>query len=167
MSDRNFSRRRKGPMRFRPPGGLGSQPNRPDKAATEARAHALGENKEEGVFDSNRHLREIERAENVAAGLPPEGVPAPVEPEGQEGKRDFRNPHLDTPAEVQEETFTPVHVPDPAPQGIVESIRAAANKVIKKVQRFIKPVKRSHKEVVINVESLETRVAVLEEGRLE
>lgn len=167
MSDRNFSRRRKGPMRFRPPGGLGSQPHRPDKAATEARAHALGDEKEEGVFDSNRHLKEIERAENVAAGLPPEGAPAPVEPENQESRRDFRNPHLDTPAEVQEEAFTPVHVPDPAPQGIVESIRAAANKVIKKVQRFIKPVKRSHKEVVINVESLETRVAVLEEGRLE
>jgi len=152
-------------MRFRPPGGLGAQPNRPDRAATEARARALGDPKEEGVFDSNRHLKEIERSENVAAGLPAEGAPAETAP--AESRRDFRQPNLETPAEVQEESFTPVHVPDAAPQGLVESIRAAANKVIKKVQRFIKPVKRSHKEVIINAESLETRVAVLEEGRLE
>ncbi|MBI2948353.1 MAG: Rne/Rng family ribonuclease [Verrucomicrobia bacterium] len=38
---------------------------------------------------------------------------------------------------------------------------------MKRVQRLIKPVKRIHKEVVINAESLETRVAVLEEGKLE
>ncbi len=43
----------------------------------------------------------------------------------------------------------------------------AAQKVIKKVQRLIKPVKHIHKEVIINAESLETRVAVLEEGKLE
>jgi ribonuclease G len=39
--------------------------------------------------------------------------------------------------------------------------------MIRKVQRFIKPVKKVHKEVIINSESLEIRVAVLEEGRLE
>ena len=38
---------------------------------------------------------------------------------------------------------------------------------MKKVQRLIKPVKRIHKEVVINAETLETRVAVLEDGKLE
>ena len=53
------------------------------------------------------------------------------------------------------------------PQGIVETIRAAASTVIKKVHRLIKPVKRTHKEVIINAESLETRVAVMEEGKLE
>src|SRR5262249_230526 len=39
--------------------------------------------------------------------------------------------------------------------------------MLKKVQRFIKPVKKVHKEVVINAETLETRVAVSEEGKLE
>src|SRR5258706_6328647 len=39
--------------------------------------------------------------------------------------------------------------------------------MLKKVQRMIKPVIKIHKEVIINAESLETRVAVLEEGRLE
>ena len=40
-------------------------------------------------------------------------------------------------------------------------------KSIQKVQRFIKPEKKTHKEVIINAESLETRVAVQEDGRLE
>src|SRR5208283_1027108 len=38
---------------------------------------------------------------------------------------------------------------------------------VKKVQRLIRPEKKIHKEVVINAETLETRVAVLEDGKLE
>ena len=53
------------------------------------------------------------------------------------------------------------------PQRFVDAIKVVATKVIKKVQRLIKPVKKLHKEVVINAESLETRVAVLEAGKLE
>jgi len=77
----------------------------------------------------------------------------------------FREPHLDTPAEVHEEKpFAPVPIAQ-RPQGILETIRVAASNVVKKVQRMIKPVKRTHKEVIINAESLETRVAVMEEGK--
>lgn len=169
MSERNFSRRRRGPMRFRPSRGLGAQqPQRPDRDATEARAEAVGDKEGvDGVFDQSRHSREIDRAENVAAGLPPD-APAPEQAGDEEGhKYDYREPHPQAPAVPEEPAFKPVPVADPRPQGIVESIRAAANKVIKKVQRFIKPVQRTHKEVIINSESLETRVAVLEEGRLE
>jgi ribonuclease G len=172
MSEKNFSsRRRRGGMRFRPSGGMSHPQHRPDRGASEARAEALeGKPTEEAVFDRGRHEREIERAENVAAGLPV-NAPSPAPPDStieEHKKRDFRQPHLDTPAQVQEEpAFTPVPVSEPVPQGIVETIRAAATKVIKKVQRFIKTVKKIHKEVVINAESLETRVAVLEEGKLE
>src|SRR5437899_6953683 len=168
MSERNFSRRRRGGMRFRPSSGLNPNPNRPDREATEARAEVIGEKAaQDKVYDRGRHAQEIERAENIAAGLPPEGVPAPSE-EGKPGsERAFREPNLATPAEVQEEkAFEPVPVAE-RPQGIVEAIRAAATTVIKRVQRLIKPVKRTHKEVVINAESLETRVGVLEEGKLE
>jgi len=153
-------------MRFRPSGGLGSNQKGSDRAAQEARAQALGDRTTENVYDRGRFSKEIERAENLAAGLPPEGEPA-VEAAAEPGKKDFRQPHLDTPAEVKEETYTPVPLKEPKPQGLVESLKAAANKVIQKVQRFIKPVKRSNKEVIINAESLETRVAVLEEGKLE
>jgi ribonuclease G len=173
MNDRKFSRRRKGPMRFRPTGGIGAP-----KAAQDARTEATSEQDQlanNEVFDTARHEKEIERAENVAAGLPADAHVESPQEQAPDHKHDYRQPHLDTPEvvreertddEEEEEQFTPVHVPD-KPQGIVESIRLAADKVIKKVHRLIKPVKRIHKEVVINAESLETRVAVLEDGKLE
>jgi len=168
MSDRNFSRRRRGGMRFRPSGGLGhGQQQRPDRDATQARAEAVGgPPAQEKLFDQ-RHTHEIERDENIAAGLPPEGVSAETTEQRADTKRNFREPNLQTPAEVkEEEKFAPVEVKD-QPRGIVDSIRTAATNLVKKVQRLIKPIKRAHKEVVINAETLETRVGVLEEGKLE
>src|SRR5438128_6026431 len=171
MSERRFSRRRRGGHRFRPSGGMSASVQRPDRAASDARAEALGEKpSEESVFDRARHEREIQRAENLAAGLPAD-TPAPAtapEP-GEPKKRDFREPDLAIPAEVKEEEpgFEPVQVKEQPPQGFVEAIRGVATRVIKKVQRLMKPVKKLHKEVIINAESLETRVAVLEEGKLE
>ncbi|HEY6228976.1 MAG TPA: Rne/Rng family ribonuclease, partial [Verrucomicrobiae bacterium] len=179
MSDRNFSRRRRGGMRFRPSGGKG-QGQRDNRAANEARQDALTEQPStpsDEVFDA-RHENEIERAENVAAGLPPDA--RPEQEDVEDPKRAYRRPHLDTPEHVEEESdapssavepdeedeFKPVPVPD-KPQGLVESIRFAADKVLRRVQRLVKPIKRTHKEVIINAESLETRVAVLEEGKLE
>jgi len=144
---------------------------RPDRAASDARAEALGDKpSEESVFDRARHEREIQRAENLAAGLPADAPAATKEPEpGEPKKRDFREPDLEIPAEVKEEDpgFEPVQVKEQPPQGFVDAIRGVATRVIKKVQRMMKPVKKLHKEVIINAESLETRVAVLEEGKLE
>lgn len=156
-------------MHFRPSSGLAANLKRAERAALEARAEAVGgqDKAPEAVYDKGRHEKEIERAENVAAGLPPEGhAPAPVQAPAPPSKKDFREPHMETPSEVKEE-YQPVVVPDQPPQGIVQTIKAAAQKMIKKVQRLIKPVKKIHKEVIINSESLETRVAVLEDGKLE
>jgi ribonuclease G len=144
---------------------------RPDRDASDARAEALGDKpSEESVFDRARHEREIQRSENLAAGLPAD-APAPgTAPEpGEPKKRDFREPDLAIPAEVKEEEsgFEPVQVKEQPPQGFVDAIKVVATKVIKRVQRMMKPVKKLHKEVIINAESLETRVAVLEEGKLE
>jgi len=166
MSERNFSRRRRG-MRFRPSGGLGHTQQRPDREATQARAEVVGgQSANEKVYD-HRHTTEIERAENIAAGLPPGGLPRETDDVPVAPKKDFRQPHLETPAQVQEEKpFQPVRVQE-HPKGIVESIKSAATNLVKKVQRLIKPVKKLHKEVIINAETLETRVAVLEEGKLE
>ncbi len=168
MSERNFSRRRRGGMRFRPSSGLNPNPHRPDRAANEARAEVIGEKApQDKVYDQARHAQEIDRAENIAAGLPAETPAAPEEQSKPESEGAFREPNLETPAEVREEkAFEPISVPE-RPQGIVEAIRVAASSVMKKVQRLIKPVKRIHKEVIINAESLETRVGVLEEGKLE
>ena len=92
MSDRNFSRRRRGGMRFRPSGGLGHTSQKPDREATEARAEATGGTGASEKVYERRHAHEIERAENLAAGLPPESGAPP-------GRRDFREPHPDAPAE--------------------------------------------------------------------
>ena len=65
-------------MRFRPSSGLNPNPNRPDRDAVEARADlATGGVPQDKVYDRGRHAQEIERAENIAAGLPPEGAPKP------------------------------------------------------------------------------------------
>ncbi|HEV2209554.1 MAG TPA: Rne/Rng family ribonuclease [Verrucomicrobiae bacterium] len=165
MNERNFSRRRRGGMRFRPSGGLGHMQQRSDREASQARAEVVGGHGQQDKVYERRHAQEIERAENIAAGLPPEGAPAEAA-EPQSRRREFREPHFETPAEVKEEQFQPVAVAEQS-RGLVDSIRNMATSLVKKVQRLIKPVKRIHKEVIINAESLETRVAVLEEGRLE
>ncbi|MDB6035702.1 MAG: ribonuclease, Rne/Rng family [Verrucomicrobiales bacterium] len=168
MSERNFSRRRRGGMRFRPPGGLSPNPGKKtERAAQDARAEVLGEKNTDNIYENSRFQKEIERSENIAAGMPPEGhhEDSPGD-DNPEGRREFREPNMETPAEVKEE-YQPVEIADQRPQGIVESIKAVANKVIKKVQRLIKPVQRSNKEVIINSESLETRVGVMESGKLE
>ncbi len=151
-------------MRFRPSGGLGHVQQRPDHEATQARVEAT---QDTAVYDrvyDQRHTTEIDRAENLAAGLPADAASvselSPV-------KKQFREPAPETPAEpAAEKAFEPVEVQEPA-RGIVDTIRIAATNLVKRVQHLIKPVKKTHKEVIINAENLETRVAVLEEGRLE
>src|SRR4249919_215697 len=125
MSDRNFSRRRRGGMRFRPTGGLGHTSQKPDREATEARAEVVGGTGTPEKVYERRHAQEIERAENIAAGLPPEGLP-PEPSENQ--KKTFREPNFETPAQVEEEKekpFQPVKVDD-KPKGILDSIRVHA-----------------------------------------
>ncbi|MSU59090.1 MAG: Rne/Rng family ribonuclease [Pedosphaera sp.] len=156
-------------MRFRPSGGLGQGgPQKPDRDATQARAEAVGETSggPERVFE-RRHLNEIERAENVAAGLPPEGAPRDEAAAPAEAKGEFREPDLQTPAEVSEDkSFEPVAITQ-KPKNIVEAIRNVATTIVKRVQRLIRKEKKLCKEVIINAETLETRVGVLEDGRLE
>ena len=185
MSERKSSSRRRGGMRFRPTGGLNKQRNRKgDRAAAKARAVAIGakEQDDEPVFEA-RHAREIQRAENLAAGVPPDTTDAELKEQLEEkqhegeakkekasgkskgGRRGNRRGQRSKPE--AEEEFSPVPVPDQKPKGIVNSLRVAADNVITKVKRIIRPIQRSHKELVINSESLETRVAILEEGRLE
>ena len=165
MSERTFSRRRRNTMRFRPAGGL-STSLPPERASVEARAEAVGGKAAEVVvFDNARHAREIERAENTAAGLPAE---TRAEEAPARARREYRQPREDEIRDAQTNvSFEPVAVADAAPQSFVDTLRAAASKVIQKVQRLIHPKKKQHKEIIINTESLETRVAVLEDGRLE
>ena len=72
MSNNNFSRRRRG-MRFKPKGGLNPAQQKTDREAVEARADVVSEQGGTDRLFEKRHAGEIERAENIAAGLPPEG----------------------------------------------------------------------------------------------
>jgi ribonuclease G len=154
MSER-FGKRRRG-MRFRPSGGLGQVSKKEEKEAGQARAEVVGgEQSTERLFEQ-RHKHEIERAENLAAGLPPDGRPQP-EPAVVAAPE---------PPPAPEPPFTPVPVAEP-PKPILERLTDGVANLVKKVKTLIRPEKRTHKEVIINSETLETRVAVLEEGRLE
>jgi ribonuclease G len=152
-------------MRFKPKGGLNPAQQKTDREAVEARADVVSEQGGSDRLFEKRHQNEIERAENVAAGLPPEGKPEAAAP------ADHAHPHEHKPeaapaAPVAEETFAPVKIPE-QPKGLLETITTAAANIVKKVQRLIRPEKKIHKEVIINAETLETRVAVTEDGKLE
>ena len=159
MSNNNFSRRRRG-MRFKPKGGLNLAHQKPDREAVEARADVVSEQGGSDHLFEKRHQIEIDRAENLAAGLPPEAAPVQVADA-------CADPHPpETPAPPAEEKFEPVKIPNP-PMGLLDTIRNAATNIVRKVQRLIRPEEKIHKEVIINAETLETRVAVAEDGKLE
>src|SRR5438552_1496226 len=116
MSERNFSRRRRGGQRFRPTGGLHPhQTPRLDRAATDARADAVKDKSgAEPVFARHRHEPEIERAENLAAGLPPgaAALSAETRPDEDENRDEGGEMPGGFPShnENNERTFTPVPV---------------------------------------------------------
>jgi len=154
-------------MHFRPKGGLGQSPQKSDRDAIQARADAVSEQGGAERLFEKRHTHEIERAENVAAGLPPQGAPEKETPDSGAAKKEFREPHFDTPAQVEEEKpFEPVAIQE-QPKGILDTIKVAATNLVKRVQRLIRPEEKIHKEIIINAETLETRVAVIEDGKLE
>ena len=74
MNQRKGNRRRSGGMRFKPSTGVGPKNKKAQKAAAVARAEAIENvtSDDEPVFDESRHSREIQRSENLAAGLPPD-----------------------------------------------------------------------------------------------
>ena len=165
-SNNNFSRRRRG-MRFKPKGGLNPAHQKTDRDALEARADVVTEQGGADRLFEKRHQLEIERAENVAAGLPPEGKPETAAPAEHAHPHGHEHKHEAAPAApVAEEAFAPVKIPE-QPKGFIETIQDAAASIVKKVQRLIRPEKKLHKEVIINAETLETRVAVTEDGKLE
>ena len=147
-------------MRFRPTGGIGQVSKKDVKEASQARAEVVGgEQSTEKLFEQ-RHKHEIERAENIAAGLPPGG--GPPEPET------LTTPSVAATAApvATEPPFKPVPIQEP-PKPLVDRIADGVTNLVKKVKCLIRPEKRTHKEVIINAEVLETRVAVLEEGKME
>ena len=107
-------------MRFRPSGGLGHAQQHPNQDAIQARAEAVGGPPSSEKVYEHRHTNEIERAENIAAGLPPEGLPKETSDIASD-KGKFREPNLQTPAQVEEDKpFAPVPLREQS-RGIMET----------------------------------------------
>ena len=156
-------------MRFRPSSGMTPLSKKDQREANAARAEAISDNTMTDRVYEQRHTSEIDRAENVAAGLPPtvtdDQIKAQEEAAAATATAETAPPPSAPPPQ-SEEPFKPVTVPEPA-RGVVDKITNAASSLVKKVRQMIRPVRKVHKEVVINSETLETRVAVLEDGKLE
>ncbi len=175
MSQRNFSNRRKSGMRYRPNRGLHRGPK--SGQPNDTRMRGSGEADTERIFASSRHEEEIQKAENKWAGLPEtvtdDALVASQEARAESGESDRTNP--DTAAQSEsssgsgtgESGGTAPSETEEEQQGFVGGLRNRASKVFKRVQRFIKPSKQIENEIIINAESLETRVAILESSKLE
>ena len=112
------------------------------------------------------------RAENKAHGLP-----ADADLESAKGQRQLSNDAADGEASRQGEPatppkrgntdFEPVELPEEAVGSIKEKVERTAKKFVSKVKGVFRPIQHTHKEVLINAESLETRVAITVKGKLE
>jgi ribonuclease G len=159
-------------MRFRPEGGLQQQQqNNPKatKAALEARTDAESESPE-SVFNTRRYESEIEQAETRASGPEPASAPTGADAGGGAGSPPAGEAGGGSTAMVPVGDGAMAESADAEPEkpkSIIEAIKSAARKMVEKVARLLRPKKPSGKEIIINSESLETRVAVVQDGKLD
>ncbi|MBX3731075.1 MAG: Rne/Rng family ribonuclease [Verrucomicrobiae bacterium] len=173
MSQHVFKRNR-GPLRFKPAHGLATP--KPGRAAAAILSGKPDDKPDDDRFpDRRRQEAEIGRAENLAAGLPADSPESPEEPVGTRRDRRFRRPEprpragLDAGNDPEEPDTDGAGTPEAAlkpPAGLLDKARSAVREAVRKVRQLIEPEPRRNIEVIINAEPLETRVAVLEESRL-
>ena len=174
MAEKNsFRRGSKRGMRFKPSGGIN---RRPDRSGLKARANVESvETPQDEIYNTRQHEKEIVRAENKAHGLPPD-----ADLESGKGQRQLSNEEngngTDKPkgrrsgrkkGQKSGDDFKPVDLPEEPAKTVGEKIQRTAKKFVSKVKGVFRPIQHSHKEVLINAESLETRVAVTVKGQLE
>ena len=174
MSDNNsFKRGKKRGMRFKPSGGFN---RRPSRSGIKARADVESvKTAQDEIYNTRVHENEIVRSENKAHGLSPnadlESAKAQRQMNNKEAgvaERRSRKRNSGSNAESEsKKTFEPVHLPEEPAKSVTEKINRAAKKFYSKVKGVFRPIQHSHKEVLINAESLETRVAVTVKGQLE
>ena len=173
MSDNNsFKRGKKRGMRFKPSGGFNRRSNR---TGVKARADVeTVKTTQDEIYNTREHESEIVRSENKAHGLPPnadlESAKAQRQmineedislDERQNGKKAKRKNISD------KDSFEPVKLPEEPVKSVTGKIQRVAKKIYGKVKGVFRPIQHSHKEVLINAESLETRVAITVKGQLE
>ncbi len=175
-------------MRYRPEGGGQAIPPvsaKAERAAQEAR-QAAESGSEEAVFNTGRYESEIEQTENQvaaaearsrgetagAAGAAEVATTATAAGAGEAASQAAANataagttPAASAPEGGGEAAAAPPE--DTEPKSIMDALKTAARKMVEKVARLLRPKRPSGKHIIINAESLETRVAVLQDGRLD
>ena len=133
-------------MRFRPSGGIGPVSKKDDKEANQARAEVVGgEQSTERLFEQ-RHKHEIERSENIAAGLPPGG--APPEPETVTAS----SVAAVAPVKIEEEPpFKPVPLAEQPNKPLMDRISDGVTNLVKKVKNLKGGINAWAKEVDQNL----------------
>lgn len=142
-----------------------NHPNPPkggDRASQEARAAAESDGGE-SVFNTRRYQSEIEASEAKAHG-DADSAPSASVGASEAAPSDAPVPTADAMSTAAESTDAPS---ENKPQTLLDSIKSAARRMVEKVARLLRPKKPSGKEIIINSESLEIRVAVLQDGRLD
>ena len=164
-----FGRGRKRGMSFKPSGGRIRKPDRNSLKARE-KVETIQTAQDE-IYNTRQHLAEIVRAENRAHGLPPD-----ADLESPKAQRQHDGGSKEGKQSMQAESsgqgrqsggFEPVKLPEEPAVSIGAKLQRGAKKFVSKVKGVFRPIQHSHKEVLINAESLETRVAVTVKGQLE
>ena len=169
----SFRRGNKRGMRFKPAGGLN---RRPDRTGVKARANVETiETPQDEIYNTKQYEKEIVRAENKAHGLPPD-----VDIESAKAQRQLSNQENnngDTKLKSRRSRgkkgqkgdgeFKPVELPEEPAKSLSEKIQRTAKKFVSKVKGVFRPIQHSQKEILVNAESLETRVAITVKGQLE
>jgi ribonuclease G len=158
-----------------------------ERAAQEAR-QAAESGSEEAVFNTGRYESEIEQTENQVAAAEARsrgeaagaagaaavgaGEAATAAGAGESASQAAANataagttPAASAPEGGGEAAAAPPE--DTEPKSIMDALKTAARKMVEKVARLLRPKRPSGKHIIINAESLETRVAVLQDGRLD
>lgn len=171
MSGNNPSSKKRGAWRFRPRGGLGRRAKPQEPQPLTLRAESEGAQPPQNEVFDKRHVPEIERAELRAAALVGDTSASQAAPPEPAPEQSAAAPNEAAPVAAPEEPTTkpyePVKFQAAPPKGLLEKIRVAASSLVEKVQNLVAPRVKVHKELIVNVELLETRVALLEDGRLE
>ena len=171
MSDNNsFRRNKKRGMRFKPAGGFN---RRSSRSGVKARLDVDSvKTAQDEIFNTRQHENEIIRSENKAHGLSPntdlESAKAQRLMNNEEAAdnvlKENTNKHIESKGKGG---FEPVDLPEEPAKSVSEKINRTAKKFVSKVKGIFRPINHSHKEVLINAESLETRVAIIVKGQLE
>tara|TARA_B100000609_G_scaffold196366_1_gene191708 strand:+ start:5298 stop:7319 length:2022 start_codon:yes stop_codon:yes gene_type:complete len=169
----SFRRSNKRGMRFKPSGGLN---RRPDRSGLKARENVETiETPQDEIYNTKQHEKEIVRAENQAHGLPPDTDTDSAkaqrqlsnEENGNGGPKPKGRRSRGKKGQAGDGDFTPVDLPEEPAKSVSEKIQRTAKKFVSKVKGIFRPIQHSHKEILVNAESLETRVAVTVKGQLE